>query len=162
MKKRCIIVDLDSTLCNADHRIYLVEQEKKDWDKFYDEMINDQPNIWCVELVRAMAAINVKPLYITGRPEKYRKLTLNWFDDQFFDVPKENPHSVFCKPYVGEHLWMRADDDNTEDCDMKEQIYRKNIEPDYEILFCIDDRKQVTDKWREIGLTCLACADGLH
>lgn len=55
---------------------------------------------------------------------------------------------------------MRKTGDYRKDCIVKEEIYRKDIEPIYDILFCVDDRKQVVDAWRELGLTCLQCAEG--
>lgn len=55
---------------------------------------------------------------------------------------------------------MRKDGDFRKDSIVKEEIYREWIEPFHEVLFCIDDRKQVVDMWRSIGLTCLQCAEG--
>jgi hypothetical protein len=58
-------------------------------------------------------------------------------------------------------LLMRKEGDFRQDYIVKKEIYDRDIREAYKILFCIDDRKQVTDMWREQGLVCLQCADGL-
>jgi len=170
-KQRAILVDLDSTLCNCDHRVHHIKTDKtpnadrkgkKNWMKFYEELVNDTPNSWCVELIRGMAHIGVIPLYVTGRPQEYEYITLKWFGDQFPLMPMDNPHFVFCEQYVASHLFMRADKDYRKDCIVKEELYRTFIEPKYDIVFALDDRKQVYQHFRKIGLTCLACAEGDH
>ena len=42
--------------------------------------------------------------------------------------------------------FMRADGDFRQDAIIKTEIYKNEIEPSFEILFCIDDRKQVVDE----------------
>jgi octaprenyl-diphosphate synthase len=44
--------------------------------------------------------------------------------------------------------------------DIKEEIYHLKIEKDAQVLFVIDDRKSVVERWRKLGLTCLQCAPG--
>lgn len=44
MKQKAIIVDLDGTLCNAEHRKHYVEAKKKDWKSFYNGIAQDKPN----------------------------------------------------------------------------------------------------------------------
>jgi len=43
-----IIVDLDGTLCDCNHRRHFVEGGNKDW------IANDKVNEWCKELLIAM------------------------------------------------------------------------------------------------------------
>ena len=163
MKTKAIIVDLDSTLCDADHRIHVITQDKTHveerfgnsvWEEFYAELINDTPNEWCVLLVKGMWELGIKPIYLTGRPEKYRDLTLKWFG-RFNSYP-------LSREYVGDHLYMRSNADSRKDCIMKEYTFKTLIQPTYDVLFCLDDRRQVIDMWRDLGLVCLACDDGKH
>ena len=142
-KQRAIIVDLDGTLCNTDHRQHLVEAKK--WDEFYDALPDDLPHDWCRELVKAMRDQKVMTLLVSGRPDSHWGQTTEWLSKH---MPK------------WDGLFMRKTGDYRKDCIVKEEIYRKNIEPHFEILFCVDDRKQVVDMWRSIGLVCLQCAEG--
>jgi hypothetical protein len=55
---------------------------------------------------------------------------------------------------------MRKYGDFRQDSIVKQEIYEQLIAPDYDILCVLDDRQQVVDMWREIGLTCLQVAPG--
>lgn len=55
---------------------------------------------------------------------------------------------------------MRKNDDYRQDAVIKEEIYNLYIQPKFDVLFCIDDRKQVVDAWRNLGLVCLQCDEG--
>lgn len=43
---------------------------------------------------------------------------------------------------------------------MKKAWYHELIEPFFDVLFAVDDRKRVADMWRSVGLTCLHCDEG--
>jgi predicted kinase len=52
-------------------------------------------------------------------------------------------------------LFMRADDDNRKDSIVKKEIFETSIAGKFYIEFCLDDRDQVVDMWRnELGLNC--------
>ena len=57
-------------------------------------------------------------------------------------------------------LLMRPADIYNRDDELKYQIYQDFIKDKYRVLFVLDDRNQVVDMWRDIGLTCLQVADG--
>lgn len=153
-RQKAIIVDLDGTMCNTDHRQHLVEAKK--WDAFYEALDHDPINKWCDDLVFAMTAgdaMRVQTIFVSGRPEKYRTKTENWFCLHWGLEREELLDGTF-------RLYMRGDGDFRKDSIVKEEIYRSHIEQNYEVMFCIDDRKQVVDMWRSIGLVCLQCAEG--
>lgn len=143
MKPKAIIVDLDGTLCNTDHRQHLVQAKK--WNEFYDALVNDPLHEWCAGLIAAMREQGVHALLVSGRPDSHWEQTAQWLSS---NMPQ------------WDGLFMRKTGDYRKDCIVKEEIYRKDIEPRFEVLFCVDDRKQVVDMWRSIGLTCLQCAEG--
>jgi len=156
---KAIIVDLDGTLCNIDHRKKYIDGSmgKKDWDKFYSLCDNDSLNNWCFEILRAFSSHNVMfrdtsmPSYyflaVTGRPEKYRTITGDWLVD-------------YCSPVPFETLYMRPDGDFRKDTTIKKEVYYKYIKDSYDVLFAIDDRQQVVDMWRRERLVCLQCDKG--
>lgn len=143
--QKAIIVDLDGTLCDVEHRVHHVQGRHKNWEQFNQLLIHDTLNHWCFELIEAMHAQNYKIIFVTGRGEGNRDSTEEWL----------SRHHV-----VYDHLYMRAMLDRREDDDVKEDIYRQFIENKYQILFVVDDRKSVVDRWREMNLTCLQCAPG--
>lgn len=144
-KLKAIIVDLDGTLCDVDHRVHHVQSKKKNWKAFNELMVHDKLNDWCFELMKAMSAQGYKILFVTGRGEPWRVPTETWL----------HKHSV-----KYEHLYMRGVLDQREDSDVKEEIYTTSIEQKYQVLFVVDDRKSVVERWRKLELTCLQCAPG--
>lgn len=117
----------------------------KNWKSFFNLLPLDEPNEWCSVLLETLISDGFHIIYVSGRPEDYREETLEWL----------KRHDLNSGP-----LFMRLPKDYRKDAIVKEEIYRKNIEPFYDVLFCLDDRQQVVDMWREIGLVCLQCAPG--
>ncbi len=144
----CIVVDLDGTLCNVDHRLYHLNREfgqKPNWKAFFEGIPDDKPNVWCEELVNSMERQGYKIVYASGRPDSYRKQTEEWL----------NKYDLLLGP-----VFMRERNDYRPDTLAKEAILDFCIEPDHNILFVIDDRATVVQMWRSRGYTVLACAEG--
>ena len=144
-KQKAIIVDLDGTLCDVEHRVHHVQKHPKDWHAFNSAMDEDKSYFWCLELIAAMKARGYKILFVTGRDEDFRKNTEDWLKRHKVDY---------------DALYMRRAKDFREDSDIKEEIYHSQIEKSTQVLFVVDDRKSVVARWREMGLTCLQCAPG--
>lgn len=136
-----IIMDLDSTLCDCQHRLkYITEYHPKQWDMFYGELRKDSINEWCATLIKKFKDFEI--IFITGRPEKYFTATYAWL--QQHDIPATN-------------IKMRKDGDHRPSAIVKEEIYLKYIKEKYNVLFCVDDEKSVAEMWRKQGLVCLQC-----
>lgn len=143
-RMKAIIVDLDGTLCDTRHRQHHMEQQPKNWNAFYGGIPHDKPHRWCMSLINGMLGL-VEIIFVSGRPDNYFYDTQKWLARNDLDVWP---------------LFMRKENDFRKDSIIKAEIYREHIEPKYDVLFCVDDRQQVVDMWREIGLTCLQCAKG--
>lgn len=146
MTSKSIIVDLDGTLCNIDHRLHHIKGERKDWDAFFAGIMDDSVNEWCVEIVTGMQKMGAEILFITGRMWKYEDVTHDWIK-----------HIAGIRHWS---LFMREDGDYRPDWEVKQDIYRLMIMPYDNVLFALDDRQQVVDMWRRNGVTCLQCAKG--
>lgn len=144
-KDQAIIVDLDGTLCDVEHRVHHVKSKPKNWNAFNEAMGKDEPYYWCLELIAAMKSRGYKIYFVTGREENFRSLTTQWLDY----------HSI-----CYDELYMRRDQDFRDDAEVKEEIYVKEIVEKSQVLFVVDDRKSVVERWRKMGLTCLQCALG--
>lgn len=154
--KKAIIFDIDGTLANNKHRVHWLEGEKKDWDKFYSEMnkdsLNEPVGFLCKAVLDYVYRITllgeIRVFIFTGRPEKYRQETWDWLYEK-----------------LGWHiqlssLKMRPTGDHRPDYQVKQEMLDSLKADGYEILFTVDDRKQVVDMWRANGITCLQCAEG--
>lgn len=142
-KPACIIVDIDGTLANIDHRRHFVEGEgKKDWKSFFEAMPHDALNfpVWTVA-----HGYSEKKILVSGRSEEYRTQTETWL-----------------KQFAVEHdaLFMRKEGDFREDSIIKEEIYHEHIAPFYNVFIVLDDRDRVVKMWRKLGLHCWQVADG--
>jgi predicted secreted acid phosphatase len=147
-KRMAIIVDLDGTLCNSKHREHHLysKEGKPDWAT-WDSLVHlDTPNEWCVKLVTAMRSRGCILIFLTGRGERIREPTQTWLAA---NLPAETLKDSI--------LLMRGLDDRRPDTVVKMRHYRRTIEPQYEVLFCVDDRDTVVDMFRKIDLTVLHC-----
>ena len=140
--QKAIIVDLDGTLCDVEHRVHHVQSKPQRWKEFNDGMKFDKINRWCELLIKAMQGQSFKILFVTGRGEDYRRDTEEWL----------SKHHV-----VYDGLFMRPVNDFREDSDIKEELYCNHIKDKFDVVFVVDDRASVVKRWRELGLVCLQC-----
>lgn len=149
-KGSCIIVDLDGTLCNTDHRqhhMHSTDGGKKNWPAFFREMGKDPPHDWCRTLIASVCLAEAAEVVLcSGRPNDYRADTEDW---------------LYRYGVEYSHLLMRSEKDSRRDDVIKEIILDFEILTRYkEIIFAVDDRQQVVDLWRRRGITALQCAKG--
>jgi FMN phosphatase YigB (HAD superfamily) len=148
-RKPAIIVDLDGTLCDTSHRQHFMEQKPKDWKSFYEGIPGDKPNDWCLEIIKRFCGTH-QILFVSGRPEDYRHETDFWLHEHLPVI--DGLRSI--------ELFMRKSGDFRSDHIIKTEIYNNFIADNWVVSFAIDDRQQVVDMWRALGLTCLQCAKG--
>lgn len=135
---RYIIVDLDGTVA-----------ERDPIQPFDDStIIWRQPMKSIIELVLDLYACGYGIVFVTGRKYNTRPKTIMWIETHM--MLEENDY----------HLFMRGDNDNRADHEIKLQIWEDCIKDKFSIKFVLDDRDQVVKMWRAQGLTCLQPADG--
>lgn len=137
IKKEAIIIDLDGTLANCDHRRHLVEGEKRDWDRFFSLMWKDTANYIVWEFTQNPYAT---VLIVSGRPNKYRRTTVKWLKDNNITYNR---------------LFMRKNGDYRKDDVVKQEIYDTKIKDKYDIKFAIDDREDIAEVWNRNGIPVL-------
>lgn len=78
MKQKAIIIDIDGTLANCDHRKKLTENGAMDRSYFIDpeKIEKDTVNEWCHKIVRMFQRFTMfHVIFVTGRPESLRRVT---------------------------------------------------------------------------------------
>lgn len=162
--KSAYIFDIDGTIADCSHRLHHIQPPaglihfepgetdwKPDWDTFYSLCVNDKPIDNVCHLLRELQLIStVDVVFITGRSEKWRNHTVEWLSRR----------GVW--PKTRENLFMRADGDYRPDYEIKKEIYERHIKDKYNILGVFEDRDQVVQMWRRLGLTCYQVADGSY
>jgi predicted kinase len=143
--RKLVLVDIDGTLADIEHRRHYVEGTKKDWMGFYSKVSDDTP----VPLVkRWVEEIHKAPEYfvcvVSGRPMDVVGVeTERWLEKHGIQY---------------QHLFMRKRRDFRPDYVIKKEIL--DALPKDRIAFSIDDRDQVVKMWRENGITCYQVAEG--
>lgn len=144
MKKDTVVIDLDGTLANIDHRLHYIKREKPDWDGFFKACVDDKLNDWCAELITAMRNTFKTVLIVSARSKLVEVETKEWLDKIF-------------GPFFSDYalVMLRENGDTTPDDDLKiKWLHSYGKE---RILFVVDDRQCVVDMWRSEGLVCLQC-----
>lgn len=131
-----IICDLDGTLSLLNGR------------NPYDASTADQDV--CNEPVRNLLEVYYRTqhydiIYLSGREDKYRPQT-----ETFMRLHHCPPGRIF----------MRTTGDHRKDWVVKGELFDAHVRGQYNVKFVLDDRNQVVDYWRHIGLTCFQVALG--
>lgn len=75
------VFDIDGVVADVRHRLHLLRRQPPDWDGFFRAAADDPPLPEGIALVRTLAADH-DLVWLTGRPERSRALTLRWFAAQ--------------------------------------------------------------------------------
>jgi hypothetical protein len=150
-KPKCILSDLDGTLA--------LRTEARPDPYFMETVGLDVPNTPVVKLLRTLqeAHPGAATFIMTAR------------EQQWFDHPEEkhatstwhesarwlNTHDIHWLD-----MFMRDNKDNRPDEIIKREKYERHIEPFYDVVCVLDDRRKVVTMWRELGLFCLAVDEG--
>ena len=71
------VFDVDNTLAGTAHRQHFLERRPRDWDGFFAAAPQDPPLAEGIALVHESAK-ECEIVYLTGRPERCRRDTLDW------------------------------------------------------------------------------------
>ena len=138
-----IILDMDATLCfNDSGRPFYGNGAEQGVDK-------DLPNQYIVELAQLYKKQGFEIIILTGREgtREMRDGTEKWLKD----------HNV-----EYDFLIMRPIGSFLKGDEQKKQLYKKHIEPEYNVHLVIDDSQKCVDMWRELGLVCLQPNEGKY
>jgi predicted kinase len=130
------IVDVDGTVANMNGK-----RSPYEWDK----VDLDEPCLDVMSLVMTLFHAGHKIIFASGRDEVCREKTLSWLESYKLPV---------------EELFMRPEGDQRKDSEVKEEIFWNDIAPKWKVVGVLDDRNQVVDMWRSLGLRCYAVAAG--
>lgn len=145
--KNTIIVDIDGTIAKVGDRLKYLQQEKKDWDSFYEHCDEDEPIKDICRLVENMWNCGYHIVFCTGRRKSVRGKTIKWIH-QHLDIG------------VDYDLLMRKDNDWRLDTEVKpELLANAGITPD-DVWFILEDRDSVVSKLRSFGFRVLQVNDG--
>ena len=132
---KAVMVDVDGTLA------HMKDRSPFDWHKVGDDAVD-----YCVsEVVRVLSKADYKIIIMSGRDSVCRQETENWLREN--DIPYD-------------YIYMRKEGDNRKDSIVKLELFDEHIRGKFNISFVLDDRNQVVDMWRSIGLKTFQVAEG--
>lgn len=132
-----IVADIDGTVA--------LKGDRSPYDE--SRVSEDQPNQTVVDLISDEIMIGYDVVFCSGRSDKCRTETLEWLR-KAFDYRLEPV------------LFMRKAGDTRKDSIVKYELFNDNIRNNYRVKYVLDDRNQVVEMWRKLGLTCLQVAPG--
>jgi predicted kinase len=146
--RKCILVDIDGTMALMNGR------GPFEWWRVGEDL----PNQAIVDLVwayyRSPWVKDVELIFMSGRDEVCRPETTKWLTELGFPVNQFTGIKLFMRPSLPDGVQQPADHV------VKLALFDEHIRYNYNVQFVLDDRNQVVDMWRELGLTCLQVAPG--
>lgn len=142
--KTYIIVDIDGTLANVDHRQEYAQTGQ--WDQFHEMCHLDEPYQDVIDAVNAFALVGgYNVVGLTGRPDNMRLKTMNWLGQ---------------KGALLQDVWMpRGVKDFRSDVEVKttalEAFFGSKEAVLANVLFMLEDRDKLVAHFRDYGLTVL-------
>ncbi|MFD8208005.1 hypothetical protein ACFV2S_16630 [Streptomyces sp. NPDC059695] len=128
------VFDLDNTLAATAHRQHFLERRPKDWEAFFAAAPADPPLEEGVALCRE-AGEECDVVYLTGRPERCRRATLEWLAE--YGLPEGPVH-------------MRRDRDFRPARVTKVEVLRR-LAADRTVRMLVDDDLAVCDAAEAAG-----------
>lgn len=135
---RAIICDLDGTLA--------LLGDRSPYDASTAE--HDEINTPVASVLYWALDYEIRIIFVSGREDKYLEPTLKFLNKAGFT------------PDINCQLYMRVSGDLRKDAIIKQEIFNKYIQDKYNIQFVLDDRNQVVEFWRSIGLPTFQVNDG--
>lgn len=130
---KVILCDLDGTAC--------LFGDKNPYDRDFE---NDIPNQAVLRVLNELKDDHLI-FFFSGRSDKYKEQTQTWLLTHFPEYDK---------------LVMRKEGDTRKDAVVKKEFFDEHIKDKFYVSFVLDDRNQVVELWRSLGLTCFQVADG--
>jgi len=109
----------------------------------------DAPNRPVLRCVQALIADGFHPIFCSGRTEACREVTARWLETHLPVLEM-----------VEYSLHMRAEGDMRKDAVVKRELFDAHIRDGYDVRFVLDDRDQVVEMWRSLGLPVFQVAPG--
>jgi hypothetical protein len=133
------IFDIDHTISNSFWRDGMIGTSS--WDDYHEASKNDYPFIKVINLINSLYNQGYAIICITGRPEKFRSLTVDWLLDYKVEV---------------DELLMRPDDCFLKNQELKIKLVEDHFKKYYkDIQFIVDNNEEVCLEFAKLGISSL-------
>jgi predicted kinase len=130
----CVIVDLDGTLAHANGKRGYYEWSKVGMDDVDYEVC---------EIVNSSVRYGNKIIFLTGRSNECYQETKEWLEKY-----------IYTDDFL---LLMRDSKDFRPSTVVKKELYEKFVKGTFNVIFALDDKEDVCEMWRSLGIKALQC-----
>jgi hypothetical protein len=131
------IFDIDGTLAQMNGRSPFSAND--------EDYLNDTLDKAVFSAYRGLYELGYYIVVMSGRDESHREVTEKWLERNLVS------HNL---------LLMRPEGDTRKDFIVKGELFDMYVRDNYNVCGVFDDRNQVVDMWRSIGLKCFQVQDG--
>jgi len=130
-------------LCDLDGTLAIISGRSPYDASCCDEL--DLPNYPVINCILAMYQKGYEIIFLSGRDSKYRIQTEKFINKY---VRTDDLSTIKYS------LYMRSEGDIRKDSIIKKELFDEYVKDTFYVEFVLDDRNQVVDLWRSIGLSC--------
>jgi len=141
-KPKAFIFDIDGT-CS-----YSTGRNMYD----YTQVHTDAPHKDVIALAEHLLLTGFEIIFLSGREDNCFEATSEWLN-KHLNLFSQSNTTIVGHPQ-GIPLFMRKSGDFRQDAIIKHEIFHRDIAPNYNVLGVFDDRQQVVDMYRTIGVRC--------
>ena len=123
-------------MCDVDGTI-AIKGDRSPYDE--SKVYEDEIDTAVYNVLKVFGRDEYPIIILSGRKDSCRGSTENWLEKYNIQYKE---------------LYMRKIHDNRQDSIVKREIFEAHIQNKYNVLVCLDDRNQVVDLWRSIGIPC--------
>lgn len=134
--RRAVLVDIDGTVA--------LKGTRSPFDE--SRVHEDRPNAPVIATVQALHATGRAIIFMSGRTDACRAETAAWLR-KHVRIPFHALH-------------MRKAGDMRKDAIVKAELFDAHVRDRFHVLLVLDDRQQVVDMWRSMGLCVFQVAEG--
>lgn len=147
----CVIVDIDGTVANHEGIRSPYDYSKVSQDGVHENIAWLVRTIYYAMTPRCDGEAPVDIIFMSGRDHTCRADTEAWLDK--FDIPFDR---LIMRPADA----VDAAGNKLADYQVKYALFNEHIRGKYNVRVVFDDRQQVVDMWRQLGLNCAQVAPG--
>lgn len=133
---QCYIFDIDGTVAHMNG-----QRSPYDWRKVGSDIPDPAVKLIYKAIIKSGAVV----FFVSGRDEVCRPETEAWLEEHGF-----NKKRFLRKGYID--LFMRPKDNGEKDSLIKKNIYETHFKDKWQVVCVFDDRDQVVNMWRKLGI----------
>lgn len=150
MKIPIYLVDIDGTVADLSHRLWMIKTDPPDWDGFFAACSEDAPIVPVIHTVRTLGLAGADIVFISGRSDATQNATTDWL----------LTHGLT----MIDGLYMRKAGDHRPDNIVKSELLDQFLKDrgitESDITAAFEDRDQVVKMYRDRGVRVFQVADG--